>query len=376
MSSDPEQAFFCDGITEDLITELARIPNLAVIARHSSFAHKGQSVDARRIGSELGVRHFVEGSVRRAGNRVRITAQLIDAENGRHLWAQRYDRNVDDIFAVQDDVVRHIASALSRALGLPELRAPLSTHPRNLNAYEYVMRGRQNVWRAQARREAKQALEKAIELDPDLADAHAWLAIYYYSDWFLYHPESPHESLAAGFAAADNAIERGPDNSLAHMALGMVSLYAGRRAIALQSLRRALELNPSEADAHCFIQEAYTFDGEPQKGVESVRTAIRLNPHYPEWYLWHLGFALYCARDYAGVVRELSQITDIAEPLRILAAAHARLGQTAKACAVADRFLKYFPDFSGGAWGKTQPFRNREDLEHVLEGYRLAGLPN
>ena len=177
MSSDPEQAYFCDGMTEDLITELAHVQGLTVIARHSSFAYKGRSVDARQIGSELGVRHLVEGSVRRAGDRVRITAQLIDADSGSHLWAQRYDRDIDDIFAVQDDVVRQIATALSDALGRPALHPPNSVHPRNFDAYEYVMRGRQNVLSAQGHAEAKQFLETAIELDPGLSDAHAWLAV-------------------------------------------------------------------------------------------------------------------------------------------------------------------------------------------------------
>lgn len=376
MSSDPGQAFFCDGMSEDLITELARVPGLFVIARHSSFAYKDQAVDMRRVGAELGVRHLVEGSVRRAGDRVRITAQLIDAETGHHLWAERYDRDVEDIFAVQDDVVRQITMALSDALEIPALQPRAASHPANLDAYEYVMRGRQNVLRAQGRGEAKAALEKAIALDPDLSDAYAWLAVYYYSDWFLYRQEAGREAMAAAYAAADTAIETGPENALAHMALGMVSLYAGRRAVAMQSLHRAIELNPNEADAHCLMQEVYTFNGEPQRAVDSVRLAMRLNPHFPEWYLWHLGFALYCVRDYEGTVRELSRLKDIAEPLRILAAAHAQLGQMDEARDVARRFLEAFPDFSSEAWGDTQPFRNRSDLVHLLEGYRLAGLPD
>jgi len=376
MSSDPEQAYFCDGITEDLITELAYLPGMSVIARHSSFAYKGRAMDARVIGEELGVRYLVEGSVRRVADRVRITAQLIDSRDGAHLWARRYDRDVDDIFAVQDDVVLEISTALSEKLQQPVAKPVALQHPRNLEAYEYVMRGRQNILRAQGREEAKASLERALALDPTMSDAHAWLAVYYYTDTFLYHRESTAETLAAGFAAADSAIEYGPDNSLAHMALGMVSLYAGRRATALQSLLKALELNPNEADAHCLMQDAYTFDGHPEKGIESAQTAMRLNPHYPEWYLWHLSFAKYCARDYAGAIETLEKLTDISEPLRILAAAHARLGHADKARAAAERFLKAFPNFSSKAWGRTQPFRNPEDLDHVLEGYRLAGLPD
>ncbi|MEM7445659.1 MAG: adenylate/guanylate cyclase domain-containing protein [Pseudomonadota bacterium] len=375
MSSDPEQAFFCDGMTEDLITELAHIRGLTVIARHSSFAYKGQSLDARRIGSELGVRHLVEGSVRRSGNRVRITAQLIDAKSGGHLWAQRYDRDIDDIFAVQDDVVRHIADALPGALGHRVQTETLGPHPGNLAAYEFVMRGRQNILRAQGRGEVKKDLQAAIALDPNLSDAYAWLAVYYYTDWFQYHHEDRRESMAAGFSAADKAIETSPENSLAHMALGMVNLYAGRRAIALESLRHSLSLNPNNADAHCLIQDAYTFEGDPQAGVDSVRTAMRLNPHYPEWYLWHLGFALYCVGDYQSAVDTLNKLEDIVEPVRILAAAHARLGNKDEADRAAKRFLSAFPDFSAAGWGDTQPFKNKCELDHVLEGYRLAGLP-
>ena len=370
------EAHFCDGITEDLITDLARVPGLTVIARHSSFAYKGRSLDARRIGAELGVRHLVEGSVRRAGERLRITAQLIDAESGSHLWAERYDRDLKDIFAVQDEVVRQITAALGQALELPGLAAPASAHPRNLDAYELVVRGRQGLLRAKGHDDAKRNLEAAIALDPGLSDAHAWLAVYYYSDWFLYHREPSRAALASAFAAADAAIETGPENALAHMALGMVSLYAGRRAVALQSLHHALQLNPNEADAHCLIQDAYSFDGRPEKGVESVRTAMRLNPHYPDWYLWHLGFALYCTRDYESVIQVLTRLEEIVEPLRILAAAYARLGRKEEAGATARTFMASFPDFSSTAWGRTQPFRHKEDLDHVLDGYRLAGLPD
>lgn len=372
----PDEGHVCDGMTEDLITELAHVPGLTVIARHSSFAYKGRSVDIRRIGAELGVRHLVEGSVRRSGARLRITAQLIDACTGGHLWAARYDRRPSDIFDLQDEVVREIAAALSDALSLPPLETPSRVRPPRLDAYELVVRGRQSLLSARTHGQARGLLEQALALAPDLSDAHAWLAVYYYTDAFLYHREPEREAMMAGFAAADAAIECGPENALAHMALGMVSLYAGRRAVALQSLHRALDLNPNEADAHCLIQDAYTFDGDPERGVASVRRAMRLNPHFPDWYRWHLGFALYCTRDYEGAVAELAKLQEIAEPLRVKAAAEAQLGRMDAASETAGRFLAANPGFSSAAWGRTQPFRNRADLEHVLEGYRLAGLPD
>ena len=235
MSSDPDQAYFCDGITEDLITELSLVPGLTIIARLSSFAYKNRSADAREIGRDLSVRNLVEGSVRRSGNRLRITAQLIETKNGRHLWAQKYDRELADVFAVQDDVVHQIVGALSDTLSLPIDRAESRAWPDNLEAYEYVVRGRQNLLSAQGHDRAKQYLEQAIKLDPSLSDAHAWLAVYYYTDWFLYNREPQrHMRQRILGPGLDRCVRR---------------RKGGRHAGALQSLHRALSINPNEADA-------------------------------------------------------------------------------------------------------------------------------
>ncbi|MDP6814874.1 MAG: adenylate/guanylate cyclase domain-containing protein [Alphaproteobacteria bacterium] len=376
MSADPEHGFFCDGVTEDLITELARIPSLFVISRHSSFVYKEQARDIRRIGRDLGVAYLVEGSVRRSGERIRVTAQLIDAGDGGHAWAERYDRDVGDVFAVQDDVVRKIAAALGEQLSPNDPPGAAASPPTDLEAYEWLVRGRQNVFRAQGRQAASYALGKALELDPGLADAHAWLAIFHYSDRIFYRRQLSDETMAIAISAAETAIELAPESSLAHMSLGIVKLYGGEREPALRSLRRAYELNPNDADVLVFLQEAYTFEGEPERGIDSVRRAMRLNPHYPEWYLWHLGFALYAAQRYEEAIANLRLVLDIAEPSRILAASLAMTGRGDEARDLAKRFLATFPDFSIAEWAQTQPFKNPGDLEAFVEGYRLAGLPD
>ena len=376
MSENKEQEYFCDGISEDLITELARISALFVIARHSTFVYKNQTHDVRRIGAALGARYLVEGSVRRSTNRVRITAQLINAENGAHLWAERYDREIEDVFLVQDDVVHNIVEALSEKLQLKISSLAESKPIKSIEAYDWLLKGRRNVFRAQGRKESLSALNRSLELDPDLADAHAWLAVYHYSDWAFYHDRVTTDTMNQALASASKAVELAPDRALTHMSLGIVRLYFGEREAAMASLKQALALNPNDADVLVFIQEAYTFDGEPEKGIESVRLAMRHNPHYPEWYLWHLGFAYYAAGLYQEAVNTLRQLVDIKEPRRILAAALAMVGETLEARQIGKDYMKSFPDFSSRAWAKTQPFRYQAQLDRFLEGYRLAGLPD
>ncbi len=374
MSDDLNQAYFCDGISEDLITELAHIPSMFVIARHSSFVYKNKAKDVRRIGQKLGARYVVEGSVRRVSNRIRITAQLIDSNSGTHLWAKRYDREIDDVFEVQDDVVRSIVLALreclQRDIPIPAEHTPTG----NIEAYEWLVKGRQNVFRAQGRAESRHALHRAVELDPDLSDAYAWLAVYHYSDWAFYHEHTTEDSMEKAIQSAQKAIQLSPQSALAHMSLGIVKLYIGKREEALAALYTALDLKPNDADVLVFIQEAYTFNGEPEKGIASVQLAMRLNPHFPEWYLWHLGFAYYASGQYENAIDTLQKVSDIVEPRRILAAALAMVGRIDEARAMGREFMSAFPDFSIESWARTQAFKHSHELNQFIEGYHLAGL--
>ncbi len=328
----------------------------------------------RQVGRELGARYVVEGSVRRSSDRIRITAQLVSSKNGLHLWAERYDREIHDVFAVQDDVVHNIILALRRRLELdipfPAERVPTE----NIEAYEWLVKGRQNVFRAQGRAESRYALLQALALEPNLSDAHAWLAIYHYSDWAFYHENITEDSMDKALRSAQKAIDLGPQSALSHVSLGIVKLYAGKRDEALDALSTALELKQNDVDALVFIQEAYTFNGEARKGIESVQLAMRLNPYYSEWYLWHLGFAYYAAGLYEEAVETLQKVSDIVEPRRVLAAALAMVGRIDEAQAVAREFMAAFPDFSSNEWARTQSFRHAHELGKFMEGYRAAGL--
>ncbi|MCP4010570.1 MAG: adenylate/guanylate cyclase domain-containing protein, partial [Proteobacteria bacterium] len=295
-------------------------------------------------------------------------------KNGLHLWAERYDREIHDVFAVQDDVVRNIVLALGKRLQL-DIPVPAEHPPTvNIEAYEWLVKGRQNVFRAQGRAESRHALQLALALDPNLSDAHAWLAVYHYSDWAFYHEHITEDSMDKALQSAQKAIDLGPQSALAHMSLGIVKLYIGKREEALEALNTALKLKPSDADVLVFIQEAYTFNGEPRKGIESVQLAMRLNPHYPEWYLWHLGFAYYAAGLYEEAIETLIKVSDTMEPRRILAAALAMVGRIDEAQTVARGFMAVFPDFSAKAWARTQSFRHTHELDKFIEGYRSAGL--
>ncbi len=374
MSRDVDQEYFIDGITEDLITDLSKVPGLFVIARHSSFVYKNMAHNIKSIGKELGVRYLLEGSVRRVGNRVRITGQLIDAASGGHLWADRFDRDLKDIFEVQDEVVGRIVTNLADKLPIKSIKKVPRLFPNELEAYELTMKGRQCVYENYSRKESKVALKRAIEIDPDYAPAYAWLAVWYYSNWAFYNTEDPNTSIDEAFAAAHKAVELEPENNLSHMALGIVSLYGGRCHEALIEFQKSLDLNPNDADVLTFLQEALTFNGRPMEAVASVRKAMRLNPHYPEWYVWHLGFAYYAAYRYQEAVAELSKLKVMKEPLRILAAAFAMVGRMGEARATTQEFLKHNPRFSIRQWAASQPFKADEDRQHFIDGYLKAGL--
>lgn len=279
IGSDAEQEYFADGLAEDLITDLSKVSGLMVIARNSSFSYKGKTLDARLVAKELGVRYVIEGSVRRAAARVRINAQLIDAIKNVHLWADRFDRDLTDIFMLQDEIVRRIVNALAHVL--PVARPAPTQRATNLEAYDLFVRGRVLVSQSlQSNRVARPLLEKAIELDPGFADAHAWLAMSHLSDWEEWgEAPEPHRSLAV--AEAELAVSLDPENASAHAILGFVLAYEGRLDAAAAEVERALRINPNHADAWLILGEVKAYEGRAAEGIEDVRKAFRLNPHPP-----------------------------------------------------------------------------------------------
>ena len=374
LSGDPEQEPFVDGLTQDLITELSRNAGLFVIARHSSFAYKGKSVDTRRIAAELGVRHLVEGSARRSGDRVRISVQLIDAIGGAGLWAERFDSRLEDIFAVQDEVTGKTVEAL---LGRLVPQPPPRQRPTSMEAYELCVRGRTLLGRSpEAGREAIVLLRQAIALDPDYAEAHRWLAMHLWAAWVHWgEPEKPNRRLAV--AAAERAAASDPNDAGCHWVLGHVLVYERRFAESDEAFALALQLDPNDADAWAIIGAASVYRGDPAAGIAHIEKALRLNPHPPSWYYHELGFAQYAARRYNAAVTTLRQeATYRTVSRRILAASLAQLGRTGDARQEAELFMAANPSFSISSWARKEPILDQATLDRFVEGYRKAGLPD
>lgn len=372
VSSDPQQESFSDGLTEDLITDLSRMPGLFVIARNSVFAYKGRAADVRAIAEDLGVRYLLQGSARHAGGRVRINAQLVDAQNGDHLWAERFDRSLDDIFAVQDEVAGKIVEAL-----LGRLRAPSSRNrPNSLEAYDLCVRARKLIDDSpQTAREAHLMLTRAVALDPHYAEAYRWLAMNHWMGWVHWgEPEEPARRLA--LALAEKAVALDPNDAGCRWVLANLLAYERRFEEADAEFARAIALDPNEADTFATLSDILVLAGRIEEGLEQIRKAFRLNPYPASWYYLTLGQAQYAAGAYEAAVETLTRDeTYRTGSRRFLAASLAQLGRLDEARAEVELFLVANPHFSTSQWAETEPFRDAATRAHFVEGYRKAGLP-
>jgi adenylate cyclase len=381
MSGDVEQDYFSDGITEDIITDLSKISSLLVIARNSSFTYKGRAVDVKQVARELGVRHVLEGSVRRAGNRVRVTAQLIDGSTGGHVWAERYDRVLEDIFAIQDEITLAIVSELKVRLKLDE-KDRLGVRPApNADAYDLTLRGREllnNVTRERYE-EAVRMFEKAIALDPDLTFARSGLAfasiLGYVNNW----TPNPEETLDAALRTARRAVELGPEDALAHRALAVSLLWRREMEEACAVLGRATELAPNDAETLVTHGNMLVYMHQPDAAIESLEKAVRLNPRFPDMWMHFMAHAHFMRGDYQRAERLLreriasSPNTDISRVL--LASALGHLGDRDEARRVWDEVFVVNPSYSLEHRARILPYKDPSDWERVLEGLAKAGLP-
>src|SRR5262249_31962629 len=292
LSADPEQEYFSDGLTEDLITTLSKLAELFVIARHSVFTYKRKAVTVEQVGRELGVRYVVEGSVRKAGKRVRITAQLIDATTGGHLWAERYDRELTDIFTLQDELTQKIVLALSVTLS-PEEQARFRRAPTaNLEAYEAYLRGVAYVGHMtpEANAQARQLFTRAIELDPQYAAAYAELGFASWLAWIWQWSPDP-QTLERAFDMAQRAVTLDASLAVAHRILSYFYLWRDRQhEQAVAAAERALAFDPNDSSNYLMLAEVLNFAGRPEQALELLEQALRLNPHYPPVYAMELGF--------------------------------------------------------------------------------------
>ena len=384
MSGDPEQEYLADGISEDLITALSKIRWFFVIARNSTFTYKGQAVDVTQVAKDLGVRYVLEGSVRKAGNRVRVTAQLIDATTGRHVWAERYDREIEDIFELQDEMSQTIVGAVEPELSAAERDRVLSKPPENLDAWESYQRGLWHMWRYERddHRQALKLLTRANELDPSFAPAYAYLAYVHYEGVVMGWAENPADILDAGMAAAEKALALDDRDPVAYFAAGRIHMMQGRPDDSIASLKTAIELNPSFGLAYHGLGMALTLAGRLDEAKEALVMPERLSPRDPILWASTVVHALACIlsgdhEDALHWARKTSQNPRSKGywPPAALATALAHLDQMEEARAAVAAALEAKPDLTLAYVAETLPTKEPGGLDPYLDGLRKAGLP-
>ena len=381
MSGDAEQEYFSDGMTEDLITDLSKISALFVIAGNSSFAYKGRLVKVQEIGRDLGVRFVLEGSIRKSGNRVRITAQLIDAESGGHLWAERFDRDLTDIFATQDEVVEKIVRALAVTLTQGEEKRLGRRGTDNVAAYEAVLRARELLGGAtrETVAQARAMYQRAIELDASYAVPHAGLAATavsnYVSDW----ADDPGAELDQAERWARRALELDESEPFAHMALGHVLLWRRDHDGALAEFRSMIALDPNFAQGHSATGLALMYAGRAAEALEAFALSKRLDPHYPSIVLHYLAQANFSLGNYGTAAKQLleriARTPGTDSSRMMLAACYGHLGRVEEARAAWAELLKVNPDFSLEQRERVLPYKDPRDFARIADGLAKAGLP-
>jgi TolB-like protein/DNA-binding SARP family transcriptional activator len=381
MSGDPEQEYFSDGMTEDLITDLSKVSGLFVIARNSSFAYKGRRVDLRKVGQELGVRYVLEGSVRKAGGRVRINAQLIDSGSGGHVWAERFDRKLEDIFDLQDQVTRKIVSALAVTLKPAEVERRSHKTKIDPNAYDVFLRGLERLRRftPETNIEAREFFRQAMLIDPRYARAVSGLGFAYAMDVFLGAKVDREAALQLAERYVSAGLKLDDTVPQVHFAVSFVHQRYQRYDLAVQAARRAIELDTNYADGYAQLASALIQEGFHKEGLKGVASAIRLNPQRPFFYLEVMARGNFMLGRYDEAAKYYGQVIQ-ANPgfiiaHRGLAASYAHLGRMEDAKWEAAEILTLQPDFSLRAQREMSPFRRKEDMERFIDGLRKAGLP-
>ena len=378
MSGEPEQEFFADGLTEDIITELSRFRHLFIISRNSAFKYKGKAVDVRQTARELRVQYVVEGSVRKVGNRVRVTVQLIDGPSDRHIWAERYDRQLEDIFAIQDEVTTAIVATLPGRVDAATSERVSRKPTDSMAAYECVLSGKLHHHRA-TRADNESALlllDRALALDPNNAHAHAWKACTLGQSWGYGYCTDRDATWNQMVNELQTALQLDSNDSDVHRILAAVNLTRGNHDKAVYHQQRALSLNPNDDLIVVQQGEILTWLGQPDEGIQWIEKAMRLNPYHPERFWNHLGRAYFVARRYRDAISAFGHITAPDQfHHAFLAACHAQLGDEPSARTHTAEVLKREPGFAIDSYLKTLHYKRPEDREHHREALLKTGLP-
>ncbi|MBI3795455.1 MAG: adenylate/guanylate cyclase domain-containing protein [Deltaproteobacteria bacterium] len=379
MSSDPEQEYFSDGITEDLITDLSKLSGLFVIARNSVFTYKGTAVKVEQVGRELGVQYVLEGSVRKVGGRVRITGQLVEALTGHPLWADRYDGELQDIFALQDAVTQKIVTALKIQLTQQEHGRMTRPPTTNLEAYDSYLRGSEYYWHLtkETNIQARQMFEKAVELDPAYATAYAYLSGTYLREWSRYWNQDP-QTLERAFEFAQKAATLDSSLPVAHTFLGWAYMYKEQHEQAIAAGAQAITLDPNYAGGYAWLGHFLCFAGRPEEAVALIQQAMRLDPNYPAIYLFFLGLAYQLTRQYEEAIDALQRSLIVNPSMGVshltLAIIYSELDREEEARTEMSEALRISPDYSLKADEQIWRFYEPAQLERRLTSLRKVGL--
>jgi adenylate cyclase len=378
MSGDSEQEYFADGMSEDIITALSRVPDLVVIARNSTFVYKGRAVDIRQVGRELGVGHVLEGSIRKSGKRLRITAQLVDSQNGDHVWAERYDRKLDDIFAIQDEITHAIVVELEVKLVTGESSRFVATSTNSIEAWELVMRARPLVASHvhDNAKVARQLYERVLEIDSNYSTAYVGLGWIYWEESVWGWSSDPERSLQMAYDAAQKALLLNAQSADALSLLGHVYMVRNDTDQAIEMSEQAVELAPSDSVRIALLANVLIDAGRIKEGIQRIQKAIRLCPFPPAWYLSLLGTGFHLFGDNETAVSALEQAVN-REPdshlARVwLASTLAEMGKLDEAHAISEEIIGIEPTFSASRWAKSYISKSHERLK---ENLLAAGLP-
>lgn len=379
MSGDPEQEYFSDGISEDIITDMSKLSSLVVIARNSSFTYKGTVLKVGEVARDLGVRYVLQGSVRKAGSRVRVTAQLVDAESEQHVWAERYDRDLEDIFALQDELSRNVVAATAARLTEVEHQRLAQRATGNVAAYDKVLRGREQLQRhtKECNARAIELFDSALALDPDYATAYGHLAEAYLQQRQLGWIEATAATLERAREYADRAVELADDLGLGHGVRGQINLWEMRYDEAVDEGERRVALDPGDVEGIATLAMTHAFAGTPERALELIETAMHLDPHYPFWYLHVIGVSRMALEDYVEAIAALERAVALnphsMPPHMVLAACLALTGEQESAERELAESRRLNPDLSI-AFAAELPYRRPQDRDRLVAGLNQAGL--